>query len=102
MNEQAWSAQAAAEILTEAVVDIHEYAAEVPGSEKEDPAFNSWIADVAGKLAVSDEVHVHWATNCRGKNGIFFEPGAKAATKAGLLVNTLASHSVRPFSAPQL
>lgn len=41
-------------------MDIHDYAAEVPGSEKEDPAFISWISDVVGKLAVSDEVHVHW------------------------------------------
>lgn len=85
-NEQAWAAQAAAEILTDAVVDIHEHVTEVRGSEKEDPAFNSWIADVVGKLAVSDEVRVHWA-NSRGK--------IEAGPKAGVQASTLVSQSVR-------
>jgi hypothetical protein len=87
-NEHAWRTKAAAEILTTALVDIHNYAADVPGSEKGDPAFNKWIADVAKQLAVSDEVHVHWA-NCRGK--------IDTGPKAGILANTLVSQSVRTF-----
>lgn len=89
-NENAWGVQAAAAVLTHALVDIHDYAAEVPGSEKDDPAFNSWIAEVAGKLALSDEVHVHW-TDSRGK--------IERGPKAGIPASTLLSQSVRTSSA---